>query len=112
MSNKHEYDYEFKIKVAKEAISTNNNTFTSKKYGVNVNTVRKWRREYEEGKYGVVGEQSTLELNSEIDIAIFKKEVLNLKRQLEESQNDLKEAMTLIGEKDFYIKKLQGSLNK
>lgn len=106
------YDNEFKVKVAREAISTNNITATAKKYLVNPNSVRKWKIDYQEGRLGIIEMKNPIELSNVKDATMFKREVINLKKQLEIIQNDLKEAMTLIGEKDFYIKKLEESINK
>lgn len=105
------YDHEFKEKVAREAINVNNITATAKKYGVNINSVSKWKKNLEI-RLGIAEVQSTLDIENDKDVTMYKREVINLKRQLEIIQNDLKEAMTLIGEKDLYIKKLEGSLTK
>ncbi|RUL47225.1 transposase [Lysinibacillus antri] len=104
------YENEFKEKVAREAISTNNITATSKKYGVNANSVRKWKSDLQV-KLGMTEIQDEAEVEHRKDITLYKREVLELRRQLELTQNDLRDAMTLIGEKDLYIKKLKGGLN-
>ncbi|SES17763.1 transposase [Psychrobacillus sp. OK032] len=105
------YDNDFKEKVAKEAISINNITATAKKYGVNSNSVRKWKNDLEK-KLGVGEIQKTIGLETEKDVSLFKREILELKTRLEVTLKDLNEAMTLIGEKDLYIKKLERSINK
>jgi len=105
------YDLEFKEKVAREAISINNISATAKKYGVNPNSVSKWIKDLEK-KLGVGDIRKTSELGRAEDATTFRREILELKTRLERTECDLNEAMTLIGEKDLYIKKLERSLNK
>ena len=100
------YDHEFKEKVAREAISVNNIAATAKKYGINPNSVSKWKKDLET-KLGVGEIQNTIELEDENNIAALKRQAIDLKRQLDLAKKDLKEAIILIGEKDLYIKKLK-----
>lgn len=102
------YDNEFKARVAQEAIDTNNISATAKKNGVNTNTVRKWKKELEK-KLGMGEIQNITELEAEKDIALLKREILELKKRLEVTLKDLNVAMTILGEKDLVIKKLERS---
>jgi len=105
------YDLEFKEKVAREAISTNNISATAKKYGVNPNSVSKWIKDLEK-KLGMGEIRKTSELGGAEDTTTFRREILELKTRLERTECYLNEAMTLIGEKDLYIKRLERSLSK
>ncbi|WP_342514617.1 transposase [Sporosarcina sp. FSL K6-1522] len=105
------YDIEFKEMVAQEAIDTNNISATAKKYGVNTNSVSKWKKELEK-KLGMGEIQKTNELGNDKEVTLYKREVLELKKRLEITKSELNEAMTIIGEKDLYIKKLERSLSK
>lgn len=99
------YEDDFKEKVALEAIEVDNISATAKKHGVNVNSVRKWVQNFKK-KLSV--EKTTITDKRQDD-----SELIEVKAQLEEVQRELKEAMTLIGEKVHYINKLEKAyLNK
>lgn len=100
------YDHEFKEKVAREAINLNNITATANKYTINKNSVRKWVNEYKVkmGMSDLVG----IQIEGDKDVHLLKKEIIELRQQLEIMKKDLEEAIILIGEKDLLLKKLKG----
>ncbi|MED4039399.1 transposase [Niallia taxi] len=100
------YDSEFKDKVAREALRVNNIAGTARKNGVNPNSVRKWVNNLK-GNSGGLELQVLTELDDEKDLTFYKRENNELKRQLEAVKKDLSAAVTLIGEKDLYIKKIK-----
>ncbi|MGE7021334.1 transposase [Solibacillus cecembensis] len=103
------YDTKFKEMVAKEAVSINNISATAKKYDVNSNTVSKWIKSLEKS-LGMGEIQKADKFSNEKEGTQSNREVLDLKIQLKNTQNDLNEAMIIIGEKNLHIKKLEKSL--
>lgn len=103
------YNDEFREKVAKEAIDVNNIAATAKKYGVNANSVSKWVKNFRE-KFGL-GEITKSVRENEREVTLFNREIIELKTQLEKKEKELEDAIMLIGEKDFYINKLEKGLS-
>jgi transposase len=90
--NKH--SKEFKLQIIKEAMETGNKAAVARRYEIAANMLRRWMKEYEEGKFGGASLDGVTALESKV---------------LAQENDQLKK---LLGEKDLEISILRDLIKK